>query len=138
MSSYKKWKIIMMILPTYWTYLIMKCVSILAWTSRWHRAWLIYDQSVTSRMTTQCIEKTKSDLDYQRVFPDISSPASIWKISDDECDGEESISNDSTLYHENVCFAVSSLCNEREKHINTYYSVTGWMLCAIPHIRVYV
>ena len=24
--------------------------------------------------------------------------------------------------------------NEREKHINTDYAVTGWVLCVIPHI----
>ena len=35
-----------------------------------------------SRMTNQCIEKTRSDLDYQRVFPNISSPANIWNMSD--------------------------------------------------------
>ena len=25
--------------------------------------------------------------------------------------------------------------NRRDKHIDTDYSVTGWMLCVIPHIR---
>ena len=30
---------------------------------------------------------------------------------------------------------ISNLWNEREKHINTNYAVTGWMLCVIPHIR---
>ena len=65
------------------------------------------------RITKQCIEKTKSDLDYQRVFPDISSPANIWNMSDDKNDEEESISNDCTLYYENVCFVISSLWNER-------------------------
>ena len=81
-----------------------------------------------SRMTKQCIEKTKSDLDYQRVFHEILSPANIWNMSDDESDEEESISND-------ICFFISSLWNERGKHINTDYAVTGWMLCVIPHIR---
>ena len=86
-------------------------------------------------MTKQCIEKTKSDLDYQIVFHDISSPANTWNISDDESDEEESISNYCTLYSENICFVVSSLWNKRNKHINTDYSVTGWVLCVIPHIR---
>ena len=31
-----------------------------------------------SRMSKQCIERKKSDIDYQMLFPDISSPASIW------------------------------------------------------------
>ena len=35
------------------------------------------------RMTNQCIEKTKLDLDYRRVFPDILSPANIQNMSDD-------------------------------------------------------
>ena len=55
-------------------------------------------------------------------------------MSDDESDEEESISNDFTLYSENICFVISSLWNEREKHINTYYTVTGLMLCVIPQI----
>ena len=85
-------------------------------------------------MTKQCIEKTKPDLDYQRVFPDISSPANKWNMSDEKSDEEESISNDCNLYYENIFFLISSLWNEREKHINTDYSVTGGMLCVIPHI----
>ena len=86
-------------------------------------------------MTKQCIEKKKSDLDYQIVSPDILSPANIWNMSDDKSDEEESILNDCTLYYENICFFISSLWNEREKHSNTDYAVTGWMLYLIPHIR---
>ena len=41
-------------------------------------------------MTKQCIKKTKSDLDYQRVFPEISSYANIWITSDDESDEDDS------------------------------------------------
>ena len=70
-------------------------------------------------MTKRCIEKTISDIDYQRLFQDISSPDNIWNDSDDESDEEESISNDYTLYSENICFVTSNLWNEREKHINT-------------------
>ena len=88
-----------------------------------------------SRITKQCIEKTKQYPDYQRVFPDISSPANIWNMSDDESDGEESISNDFTLYSENICFVISKLWNKREEHINTDCALTGWMLRVIPHIR---
>ena len=86
-------------------------------------------------MTKQCIEKTESDLYYQRVFPDILSPANIWNMSDDESDKDESISNNSTLYSENICFVISSLWIERKKHINNSYSMTGWILCVRPHIR---
>ena len=39
------------------------------------------------------------------------------------------------MYSEHICFSISSLWNKREEHINTYYAVTGWMLCVIPHIR---
>ena len=56
-------------------------------------------------------------------------------MSDDESDEVESILNYCTLYSENICFVISSLCNEREKNINTDYAVTDWMLCVIPHIR---
>ena len=86
-------------------------------------------------MTNQCIEGKKSDIDYQRVFPEISSSANIWNMSDDKSDEEDSISFYCTLYSENICFVISSLCNGREKHINNNYAVTGWMLCVIPHIR---
>ena len=63
--------------------------------------------------------RKKSDLDYHIVSPDISSPANIWNISDDEIDEDESISNDFTLYSENICFVISSFWNEGEQHINT-------------------
>ena len=45
-------------------------------------------------MTKQCIEKTKSDLDYQKVFPDVSSQANICNTSDDESDEEDPTSKD--------------------------------------------
>ena len=87
-----------------------------------------------SRMTKQCIEKkTRSWL--SDIFPGISSPDNIWNMSNDKSDEEESISNNLTLYSENICFVISSLCKKREEHINTDYAVTGWMLCVIPHIR---
>ena len=87
-------------------------------------------------MTKQCIDKTIYDIYYQIILPDISSPANIWKESDDKSDEEESISNDYNLYSDNICFVISNFWNEREKHINTDYAVTGWILCVIPHIRV--
>ena len=42
-----------------------------------------------SRMTKQCIEKTIYDVDYQKLFPEISSPANIWNLSDDKSNEEE-------------------------------------------------
>ena len=76
-------------------------------------------------MTNQCIDKTKSDLDYQRVFPDTLSPSNIWNIFDDDIYEVESISNDFTLYYEDICFVISILWNKREENINTDYAVTS-------------
>ena len=56
-------------------------------------------------------------------------------MSDDESDEEESSSNDFTDYSEILCFVISKLWIEEEKHINTDYAVTGWVLCVIPHIK---
>ena len=86
-------------------------------------------------MTNQYIEKTIYGIDYQILLPDILSPANIWNKSDDKSDEEESISNDCTLYLYHIIFVMSNLWNKREKHINTDYSVTGWMFCLIPNIR---
>ena len=54
----------------------------------------------------------------------------VWKIY-----VEESISNDCNSYSDNICFVISNLWNDRYKYINNDYSVTGWMLCVISHIR---
>ena len=89
------------------------------------------------RITKQCIEKTIYDIDYQILFPDISSPANIWNGSDDKIDKEESISNYCTLYSDNICFVISNLWNEKERDIDIDYFVTGCILCVIPHIREY-
>ena len=64
-----------------------------------------------SRMTKQYIEKIISDIYYQRLFPDISSPANIWNELDDESYEEESISNNCTSYSNNICFVVSEFWN---------------------------
>ena len=91
---------------------------------------------ITIREWKNSTLRKKSDLDYQRVFPDVSSLANIWNMSDDESGEEEPTSMDSILYYENICFVICSLWNKREEHINTYYSVTGWMLCVIPHLNM--
>ena len=61
------------------------------------------------RITKQCIEKKISDIDYQKLFPDINSTANICNMSDDESDEEELSSNDYTDYSENICFVISKL-----------------------------
>ena len=76
-------------------------------------------------MTKKCIEKTIYDIHYQKLFPDILSPFNIWNESDDESNEGESTSNYCTVYSDNICFVISKLWNEREKHINTEYVVTG-------------
>ena len=43
------------------------------------------------RMTKQCIEKKTSDIDHQKPFPDMLSPANTWNESDGESDKEELI-----------------------------------------------
>ena len=43
-----------------------------------------------SRMTKQCADKTVSDIDYQKLFPEINSTANIWNMFDDKVDEEES------------------------------------------------
>ena len=57
-------------------------------------------------MTKQFIEKTISDIDYQKLFPDISSPANIWNDSDEEIDEGDSLSNDYTEHSENIFFYI--------------------------------
>ena len=74
-------------------------------------------------------------MDYQRLLPETLSPSNTWNYSDDKSYEEESISNDCTLYSDNICFVISKLWIEREKHINNDYDVTGWMSCVITHIR---
>ena len=39
-----------------------------------------------------------SDIDYQKLLPDINSTAGIWNMSDDGNDEEESLSKDHTDY----------------------------------------
>ena len=85
--------------------------------------------------TNQCIDKTISDVNYQKILPYISSPANIWNDSDEKSEEEESISNDCTEYSDNIIFVISKLWNETEKNINTDYDVTGGMLCLITHTR---
>ena len=43
-----------------------------------------------SRMIKQCTENTISDIDYQKLIPDINTPANIWNMTDEKSDEEES------------------------------------------------
>ena len=63
------------------------------------------------------------------------SQSNIWNESDEKSDKEESISNYCNAYSESICFVISKLWNEIEKHINTDNAVTGWVLGVIIHIR---
>ena len=58
----------------------------------------------------------------------MNSTANIWDTSNDESDEEDSSSKYYTGYSENICYVLPQLWIEREEHINTDYSVTGWML----------
>ena len=64
---------------------------------------------ITIRELQNSASRKKSDLDYQRVFPKVSSLANIWNTSDDESDEEEPTLKDSILYSENICFVISNL-----------------------------
>ena len=37
--------------------------------------------------------------------------------------------------YESLSFSVCKLFQKRQLHINTYFSVTGWMLCFVTHIH---
>ena len=65
-------------------------------------------------MTKQCIKETIYDIDYQKLFPDINSPANIWNMSDNKSDEKETSSNDYTQYSEDLCLVISKMWIERE------------------------
>ena len=66
----------------------------------------------------------------------------VWNSYNSDTEDEENIdtddpdSNDSDML-EILSFSVFKLFQKRQLHINTDFSVTGWMLCVIPHIRKY-
>ena len=45
-----------------------------------------------------------SDIDYQELIPNISSPDNICNIADDKSDEEDSSLNEYTGYTDNICF----------------------------------
>ena len=92
------------------------------------------------RMTKISIIKSSSDLYNKYLFPVFgSSSQKVWISSDSETEQDENIGTDDpesidsdTL--ESLSFSVCKLWHKRQLHINTDFSVTGWMLCVIPHI----
>ena len=117
----------------YFSRLFFPVLEFFAWQIEILQEWKKFNYY--SRITKHCTENIIYGIDYQRLFPYIFSPANIWNELGDKSDEEESISNDCTLYSDNICIFISKLWNEREKNTNTDYDVTGWMLCVIPHIR---
>ena len=61
-----------------------------------------WTKSITIRELPSSALRKRSDIDYQILFPDISSLSNIWDESDDESDEEESIYNDCTFYSDNI------------------------------------
>ena len=93
-------------------------------------------------MTKISIIKSSNDVDNKELFPiSNSSSQTIWKSSDSDTEDEEDNidtddpeTSDSDML-ESLSFSVCKLWQKRQLYINTYFAVTGWMLCVIPHIR---
>ena len=75
-----------------------------------------------ARMTNISTTKSSSDLDNKELFSVSSS--SYLKV----CSSSDSVL---VILSSLIC----TLWQKRKIHINTDFEVTGWMLCAIPHIR---
>ena len=86
------------------------------------------------------IIKSSTDLDNKEKFPvSGSSSQKLWISSDSDTEYKENIDTDvpensgsDTL--ESLSFLVCKLWQKRQLHVNTYFAVTGRMLCVIPHI----
>ena len=93
-----------------------------------------------ARMTKISIIKSSSDLDNEELFPvSSSSYIKVWIPSDSDTEDEENIDNGyPEIIDSDMMVILSSLvCTLWQKiqiHINTNFSVTGWILCFIPHI----
>ena len=97
--------------------------------------------STNSIMTKISIIKSSSGIDNKQLFPlSASSSQKVWISSDSETEEEENIDTDGTessdsYMSESLSLSVCKLWQKIQLHINTDFSVTGWMLCLIPHIR---
>ena len=94
-----------------------------------------------AKMTTISIIKLSYDNNNKELLPVSGSSSqnvciSSYSYTEEEenigTDDPESIDSD-TL--ESLSFPVCNLCQKRQLHINTDFTVTGWTLCFIPHIR---
>ena len=96
-----------------------------------------------SRMPKIFIIKSSSDIDNKEVFPVYgSSSQKVWISPDSDTEEEENIGTDDpeSIYSDKLEILSFSLCKlwqNRKLYTNTDFSVTGWMLCVIPHIRRY-
>ena len=79
--------------------------------------------------------------DNEELFPlSISSSLKVWSSSDIYTEEEENIDTDKeeSIDSDLLVSLSSSLCNlwkKRQIHTNTYYIVTGWMICVITHLH---
>ena len=91
-------------------------------------------------MTKVSIIKSLSDLDNKELFPvSTSSCLKVWSSSYSDTGEEDNIdTDDPEIIHSYMLESMSSLvCNlwqKRQTHINTDFTVTGWMLFVIHHI----
>ena len=99
----------------------------------------MYKVSYYYRTTKSSIQKSCSDVDNKDILPVSTSYWSIWNISysgykeKEKLDIFNSDLTDSNM-SESLSYLIFNYWGKREVHINTDYSVTGWMLCVITHI----
>ena len=92
-------------------------------------------------MTKISIFKWSSHLDNKEILPvSVSSSQKLWISSDSDTEEESNFGTDNPVSIdsdtlESLSFSVCKLWHKRQLHINTDFSVTGWMLFVIPHIR---
>ena len=92
-------------------------------------------------MTNISIIKSSTDIDNKELLlVSSSSSQKVWISSDSDTKEEDSIDTDGPEISdsdmlESLSFSVCKLWKKRQLHINTYFAVTGWMLCVINHIH---
>ena len=88
------------------------------------------------------IIKSSSDLDNKELLPvSGSSSRKVWISSDIDTEEEENIGTDDpeSIYSDKLeilSVSVYKLWQNIQLHINTDFSVTGCLLCVIPHICI--
>ena len=93
-----------------------------------------------ARMTKISIIKSSSDIYNKELFPvSGSSSQKLWISTYSDTEEEENIGTDvpesiDSDKLEFLSFSVCKLWQKRKLHINTDFSVTGWIICVIPHI----